>query len=1114
MLLTNNQNKTFMHLQIRRALTASVLPMVCLTAFAQKTVTGTVKDAKGEPLIGVTVFVDGKPGSITDIDGKFSIPNASPSSKVKVSYIGYKDQTVTLGNSSTVSIVLQEDNAQLDEVVVVGYGSMKKKDLTGAISSVDTEKLNAKGATTVMENLQGSTPGVNITQSSSRAGGGFDIEIRGKSTLGSNKTPLYVVDGIICDNIDFLNPQDIERIDILKDASSTAIYGSRATNGVVIVSTKSAKEQGGKASKPTISYDGYYGITKAVRMPDFMDASEFAQYRHFRYLNAMTEQGGTTLGTYGAQNFWGMTDGNYNTAWLTRGTNQQDSYMKEVIANGTATNWKDLVLRTASQQNHYMSVSGNSSNSNYHFGVGYQKEEGIYKQDGMERINLKGTVDSKINKWINAGISFNGAYTNHTTVDDQAVQQAFRLNPFCRAYDDEGNIIQYPGKADALGTQNDQFTGTANPLLDYAGSYYNTKTYQFLANVYVELKPIKNLSIKSTFSPSYTHSRAGEFEASATAARNNQDNRAYAKNLDKLSWTWDNQINYNMTLNDHTFGVMGLFSASTFKQEGYEQEAYAIVDQARWFNLAQAGSSTYTNASSYTEWSMLSYALRANYSWKDRYLFTGTVRWDGSSRFADGNRWGAFPSAALAWRITEEPFMEKTRNWLSNLKFRVSYGVTGNNYTQGSNYATSVVATGGSYYYGFADGTGKTPYWPSAIVNKNLTWEKTNEFNVGLDFGFLNNRINGSIDWYLRNSKDLIMARQLPFEVGGGATVIDNMGKVRNTGVEIALNTVNVQTKDWNWTTSFTFSHNKNEIIQSNDGKNDDISNSWFVGESINALYNYKLGGIVSDKMMTVPNTKVAVDKGFEPGQSVVSRDYYYKCYGWGEGMPIIEDLDGNGVIDAKDKTIVGKSNPTWTGSISSTLSYKNWDFSFSIYTKQDYKVYAPFYKQYANYGDRGMSHMKMDFYIPAGTLLSCDFDENGNRINEVYQENTHYGSYPFPTNQSETNTGAGVYYAGNNAKDGADNMSSMATANSKGLPYQIVDGSYWKVKNISLGYTFPKSLLSKTFIKSLRLYVNITNPFVFSKSYKGFDPEWCGSSLSDGGPSTVTYQFGGSIKF
>lgn len=457
--------------------------------------------------------------------------------------------------------------------------------------------------------------------------------------------------------------------------------------------------------------------------------------------------------------------------------------------------------------------------------------------------------------------------------------------------------------------------------------------------------------------------------------------------------------------------------------------------------------------------------------------------------------------------------MANTKDWLSNLKLRASFGITGNNYTQGTNYPVTVVPSGGSIYYGFADGTGNTPYYPSGIVNKELTWEKTTEYNVGIDFGFLRNRINGSIELYTKTSKDLLMSRQLAYEAGG-LTVIDNIGKVRNKGLEISLNTVNIENKDWRWTTSFNFSTNKNEILEVNGGKVDDISNSWFIGESINAIYNYTWSGLVTDKNIIVPDHQIAKDKGFTPGQSVVSRDYYYACYGWGEGMPIIDDLNGDGTINQEDKQIIGKSNPSWTGSINSSLQWKDWDFSFSIYTKQNYKVYSSFYNQYIQYGDRGMEHINLDFYIPAGTLLSCDYDAEGNMINPVYQQETHYGTYPFPNNASAANAGAGTLWAGSNAKNGVSSMSSMASANSKGTPYQIVDGSYWKVKNISLGYTFPKKLLAKTPIRSLRLYVNVTNPFVWAKDYVGFDPEWCGSSLSDGGPSTITWQFGGSIKF
>lgn len=1095
---------------------ALFLSLFCFMAYAQQTVTGTVKDATGEPLIGVTVLMDGQPAAITDLDGNFTIENAKSSSVIKVTYVGYMDQQITVGNKTNVDFTMKEDDQSLDEVVVVGYGTMKKSDLTGAIASVDTEKLNAKGATSIAENLQGSVPGVNITQNSSRAGGGFDIEIRGKSTFGSNNTPLFVVDGIITDNIDFLNPQDIEKIDILKDASSTAIYGSRATNGVVIVTTKSAKEQGKKYSKPTVSYDGYYGITKAVRMPDFMDGEDFAQYRHFRYLNSMDAQGSTTMVPYAAQNNWGMTDGNYKTAWLTRGS-LSDSYIKEVLRENKETNWRDEFLRTAAQQNHFLSVSGNGNNVNYHFGAGYQNEKGIFKGDNMERFNIKGTVDARITDYISAGISFNGAYTNRRTIDDTAVGSAFRLNPFCRAYDDEGNIIANPGMAAALGTSGDQFTSTANPLLDLEGSYYSYKTYQLLSNMYLEIRPIKDVSFRSTFSPSYTAVREGQYEDSATSARNNKDNRAYADNYHKFQWTWDNQINYNHSWGDHNLGVMALYSLSKFTQDKYEAEAYGVIPQTLFYNMGQASNlENYTIGSAYTEWSMISYAARLNYNYMGRYYFTGTMRWDGSSRFAHGHRWGSFPSLAVAWRISEESFMESTRSWLSNLKLRASFGQTGNNYTQGTNYATSASASGGSVFYGFGDGTGLTPYYPGSIVNKTLSWEKTTEYNVGLDFGFFNGRISGSIDWYNKTSKDLLAQRQLPYEAGG-IKVIDNVGKVRNRGIEVSLTTVNFKNKDWNWTTSFNFSHNKNKVLATSTGETE-IENSLFLGESLNALYNYSWDGVVSDKSIRLTDAQwdlYQAKGGTLDRNELLSRDYYYQVYGWGEGMPIVRDVNTDGLLNQDDKFIVGKSNPTWTGSINSTLTWKDWDFSFSIYTKQNYKVYSPFYKQYTNYGDRGMAHINMDFYIPDGTLLSCDYDEDGNRINEVYQQGTHYGSYPFPTNQAETAAGVGTIAFSSNGKDGADSMSSMITANSKGAPYQIVDASYWKVKNISLGYTFPKSLLAKTkVINSLRLYVNITNPFVWGSDYKGFDPEWAGASLSNGGPSTTTYQFGASVKF
>ena len=1103
--------------QVIRKVSASILlSMLCLFAYAQKTITGSIVDNMDEPLIGANVLIKGTTnGTITDLDGKFSLHNVSPSDILVCSYIGYTTEEVKVGDKTTFKIVMVDDTKTLDEVVVVGYGQMKKSDLTGSVASVNTENITSKGTTTALEALQGAMPGVSITQNSSRAGGGFDIEIRGKSTLGGNNNPLYVVDGIITDDINFLNPQDIERIDVLKDASSTAIYGSRATNGVIIVTTKSAKEQGGKATAPIISFDGYYGIKKATRMPDFMDGTEFAQYRHFRYMNAIDENGVVNSTLYGAQNKWGMTDGNYTTAYLTaNGSYTGASYIKDIIANGQETNWRDQVLRTASQQNYYLSASGSSNNGSvsYHFGIGYQDEEGIYRNDDMKRYNFKGTIDAKINNYISTGISFNAAHSTLSTVDNVAVREAFRLNSLCRAYDDEGKLIQQPGTATYLGTGSAQFTSTWNPLLDFENSEYNTRAWQALANFYVEVRPYKGLSVRSTFSPSYYSERAGEFEGSETAARSNADSRASAVNQTKFSWTWDNMINYNINFGQNSINAMGLVSSSKFDQETYTQIAYGVPQASKWYNMGLATSNTYTSASAYTEWSMLSYAARLNYSYAGKYMATATIRWDGSSRFADGNRWGSFPSAAVAWRISEEDFMKNSSSWLSNLKLRASYGKTGNNYTEGSNYATQVVVDGGTLFYGFADGTGNAVYYPSGIVNRNLSWEKTSEWNFGLDFGFINNRISGGVDVYKKISKDLLMSRQLPYEAGG-LRVVDNIGKVKNVGVELNLQTINIQTRDWSWVTTFTFAHNKNEVLEVNGGKVSDIENSWFVGESINAIYNYQWAGIVNDKMMTVPDHQIAKDKGFTPGQQVNSYDYYYNCYGWGEGMPIIKDLNGDGVLDQNDKSILGKSNPSWTGSIGSTLSFKGWELSFNLYTKQNYKIYSPFLNQYTAYGDRGMQHINLDFYIPAGTLLGFDVDENGNRYNERYQENTHYGKYPFPTNVNASNAGAGTIWAGSNAKSGATSMDKMSTANSSGTPYQIQDASYWKFKNIMLSYTFPSNMINKAKIRSLRLYVNVTNPFVITKSV-GFDPEWGASSLANGGPSSITYQFGASIKF
>ena len=1085
----------------RLALTL-ILSLFVGTVSAQ-TVNGNVVDETGEAVIGATVMEKGtKNATVTDFDGNFTI-NMGDSKVLVISYIGMQTQEINVAGKSSVNVVLKEDATTLQDVVVVGYGTMKKTDLTGSVSSVNTEQLNAKGAPSVLGNLQGSNPGVNITQSSGR-GGSYNIEIRGKSSINSSTTPLYVVDGVMCDDIDWLNPQDIERIDILKDASSTAIYGSRATAGVVMVTTKGGTTVK-RDQKPTISYDGYYGWSKKVRMPDFMDGQEFYQYRFFKFQSyagnlATTE---TAMSSHPVYQIGGSI---LEQCLLRENVGSGNYKMKEMLASGNTYDWPDMVTQNGSQQNHYLAVSGGGENINYHFGVGYNQEKGIYKGDDQNRINFKGSVDAKINSVISAGFSVNGARTRQEYANDAAIQHAYRMNPYMTPYNSEGVLNEKPGNYQALGTTSSyQFSDQANPLLVMQSTNKQRETWRVLGNFYLKFDIIKGLDFKTTFSPSYTNYREGYFEGYKNPDTDNfydtslSTNATNLTNYRNFSWTWDNIINYNTTIaDDHSLGLMALFSSQASNTEKSYWAATGVMDGTDWWNMGTGTYNADDSSTSYTENSMISYAFRLNYSYKSRYLLTATVRRDGSSKFTKDNRWGTFPSVALAWRASEEAFLQKV-NWLSNLKLRLSYGVTGNN--DGiDNFATQQTVSGPVFYpYGTNYMNG---FYPSSIVNKDLKWETSTEYNAGIDFGFFGGRINGSVDVYQKTSKDLLYSVALPLESGGG-TMVTNIGSVRNTGVEVALTTVNVETKDWHWETTFTFAANKNKVREINgtgdrvlsSGSSGPTTGSLFVGSSVNNTYAYEWGGVVTDRDMTVPNTAAATNAGLTPGSTMKEYDYYYKVYGLTEGQPYVIDQNGDGNIDQDDR-VIKSMDPKWTGSFTSNLTWKNWDFSFSLYAKVGYKVYSSFLtSDILGLNDRGRQKLAMDWYIPAGTLLDCDgVNEDGTYINPKYQEVTHYGGYPFPNN-------------------GGSNSGVGRQADFWNVAKGISDASFLKVKNITLGYTFEKNFLNKFGCKHLRLYATVTNPFVIT-SYKGFDPEWAGAGVKQDGPSTINYQVGASIKF
>ncbi len=1107
-----------------------------VTTLSAQTITGNVKDSSGEPILGATIMETGtKNGTVTDINGNFTIKLQS-AGNLSISYIGMKSQVVKTAGKTTINVVLQDDNTTLGEIVVVGYGTMKKSDLTGSVSSIGTEDLNAKGAASVMEGLQGSVPGVNITKTSGRAGGDFNIEIRGKSSHNSSTKPIYVVDGVICDDIQFLNPQDIERIDVQKDASSTAIYGSRATAGVVIVTTKSGANIGKKVSKPSISYDGYYGVSKIARMPDFMTGQDFYNFRFMKFLSPIDATAVNGNPSYFM--------GNYNQmALVATDDNGENPYsvLKQIITNGQSTDWADMVTRDGSQQNHYLAVSGGSQDIHYHMGFGYNQEKGIYEGDQKDQITVKASLDAKINKYISAGFSTNMAYIKNEYANDKGVELAYRLNPFCQPYskapdarngyiyDANGNIPDEgyngyyynangqimknyrPGDKYAMGTTStgNQFSDQFNPMYLMDAYARERQTWRLLGSFYLQVEPIKDLTIKTVYQPSYTYYRDGTFQDivlddkgalldksfGTTDADGNPMNYALRKTQRSFSWTWDNIVNYNKTFADiHSVNLMGLFSMLRNESENDQIRSLGVLAGSLWHNMNSGTVDPTETTTGYGDSSMISYAFRANYTLMDRYMLTATMRWDGSSKLALGHRWSSFPSVAVAWRASEEKFL-KNVDWLSNLKLRVSYGETGNNGGIG-NY-DYMVGFSNPVYYPFG-GIYETGRYPNGIVDKTLSWERSREWNFGIDFGFLNNRINGSIDYYEKNSEDLLYKVKLPLEAGG-VTMSTNVGKVRNRGIEVALNAVPVRTKDWNWEITASFSHNTNKLREINGSGTDLPSDQLFIGKSINNVYNYDWLGIVSDRYMTVPDNEIA--RSMMPdqiGQQVREYEYYNKCYGLYEGQPIIDDVNGDGQFNDADKK-VWSADPDWIGSLSTSVSWKSWDFSTSLYTRQGGKMNSGFYSNYLDYKDRGWMHLNVDYYIPAGTLIDCDgINPDGTYINPVYQQQTQYGEYPFP----------------NDGLNGGLNGSSTYAFNRDGAQcQQVTDASFVKIKHITLGYTFPKQWLNKVGINHLRLYCTVTNPFVWS-DYKGFDPEWGGNGLKNDGPSTVTWEFGASLKF
>jgi len=1091
-----------------------------------KSITGVVKETTGEPIIGVSVLVKGTTiGTITNSQGVYSLQAPTTAKTLVFTYVGMLKQELSI-TESPMNVTLLQDSKQLDELVVVGYGTVRKSDLTGSVSSVNAGKITEKGSTQVLSAIQGAVPGVQIQQNSSRAGAAFDIIVRGQNSVSGSYAPLYVVDGVITSSIDFLNPQDIEKIDILKDASSTAIYGSRGSHGVVIVSTKSGKSVQ-QASKTAISYDGYYGVSNTARTPNFMNTQQWMQYRplNYQYTSDTNNDGIIEITNQAAgndlKNVW---MGGIQLRDLANGKGLQQVYadgsfggsqfLLDRYLNNTTTDWAGTVTQQGIQQNHYVDISGSTKDVAYVVGVGYQDEKGVFIKDSYNRYNLKGSLTANLNSKWSTGFNINTAYSNQESGSDNAMLSAYRMSPIVTPYTNgnlsatmnhlEGDIIVVPGKTtetlldanknaifpNSLGSGG--FTSSINPLIDLANSSNNTKKIMALGSAFLQFKPMKNLTVKTTVSPSFTTYRLGT--SKTTLAEGNYDNpltstveadaKATVENYTYLNYTWDNQIDYKFSLNDgHNLDVMGLYSIYGEDSELYTTKTAGYNYNYGWDNLGAATTTANTKLTSvYTMATLQSVAARARYDYQGKYLATVTFRNDVSSKLYDNV---VLPSTSIAWRASEESFMESTKAVISNLKFRGSYGLTANNNV--SPYKTIPLANQQTYYnFGTIGALGVAP---GPLANRELTWEKTKELNVGVDLGLWNNRLDLTVDLYNRISVDLLQDRTLPPESGGN-TMTDNLGSVQNKGIEIALNASIINSKDLKWTVSGSFTANQNEILNlfGNTTPGYIFINSstqkWMVGENINSIYGYVYDGVwTADGIL-----KAIADKdprAVNSAGKTIAR----------EGQAKVVDYDGNG-IDAKDRRIQGHSDPNWIAGLSTNLSYKGIDFAMNIYTAQGMTVFSPFIEEFTNYNDRGRQKLVMDYYIPAGvTILAADGTFT------TQQTANNYQGRPMVYSDNATKANSGPYW-----------HQSKETANE--MPGSWIDASYVKVKNITLGYTLPKSVIKSLSISSFRFYCNVLNPFVFSK-YEGFDPEWAGATMGkDNGPSTITYQFGVNVKF
>jgi TonB-linked SusC/RagA family outer membrane protein len=930
MIKTSTNLKLWMLLLLIPCVTSVVIanqPTTRNGSFSTKTlidqlITGKVTSSEdGQGVPGVNIAIKGtKFGTNTDSDGNFKLKITTENAILMVSAVGYEKQEVAVSNRTVVNIVLKEDKKALEEVVVIGYGTQKKSQLTGAISQVSSKQIAEMPITNLGQAMQGRVAGVDVSQSGSKPGSVPKILIRGRRSFNAGNDPLYVVDGIPLSNgYEDMNPNDVASMEILKDATATAIYGARGANGVVLISTKRGAEKG----KTTVTYDNYVGVTDALDKIKLFSGAEFAEY--LRESRRSVIKNGVVSSLY--------VDANGNPVPTGQSDTFADSKLFEAveldgIAKGRTTDYQSMLLRQGFQQNHSIGVQGGNDKTQFYISGSYFQDKGISEGLDFTRTSLRVNIDHNINNFLKVGIASYMMYSLRNGESLNPYSFTIQQNPLGKAFDDNGNLIFAPTN-DALLT---------NPLAEIApgAQIDEAKKYRIFNSIYAEAKIMDGLKYRVNFGPDFTLQRNGRFVGAATNARKGGDPQASTNSSFGFNYTLENILSYNKSFKkEHNLGVTLLHSIQKDNFERNNISTQGVPAESQQFYSVGDATSVLGVGSGLSQWTINSYMARINYDYLDKYLVTLTMRRDGSSRFGENTKYGNFPGIALGWNISNEPFMKEITG-IDLLKLRVSYGSVGN---QGVRPYQTQGLLGRTVYAWNA--TGAYGYRPNTIGNPDLKWETSASKNIGVDFSFLKGRVQGSLELYETNTTDLLLSDQLPGSIGFSA-VTRNVGETRNRGIELGVTTVNANTAGgFKWTSDFMFTKNTEAIISLYNGAKDDLGNKWFIGQPLSAFFDYKKAGIWQTN---------------EADQA--------KAFGSRVGQIKVQDTNGDGKINADDRVILGSDIPDFSAGITNRFTYKGFDLSFFFFGKFGQMIASGFHQNNNALAGR-YQQIKVDYWTP-----------------------------------------------------------------------------------------------------------------------------------------------------